>query len=98
MPSETLRNGTIVDLEIGPVAHGGHCVARHEGRVVFVRHTLPGERVRARLTDAAPDATFWRADAVEGLDAAPDRVPSAWPAAGPGGVGGGEAGAGRRIS
>ena len=90
MPSETLRNGTIVDLEIGPVAHGGHCVARHEGRVVFVRHTLPGERVRARLTDASPDASFWRADAVEVLEASPDRVPSAWPAAGPGGVGGGE--------
>ena len=33
-----------------PVAHGGHCVARHEGRVVFVRHTLPGERVRAVVT------------------------------------------------
>jgi tRNA/tmRNA/rRNA uracil-C5-methylase (TrmA/RlmC/RlmD family) len=82
--------GATVDLEIGPVAHGGHCVARHDGRVVFVRHTLPGERVRARLTDAAPDAKFWRADAVEVLDASPDRVPSAWPAAGPGGVGGGE--------
>lgn len=90
MATETLRTGTTVDLEIGPVAHGGHCVARHEGRVVFVRHTLPGERVRARLTDAGPDAKFWRADAVEVLDASPDRVPSAWPAAGPGGAGGGE--------
>jgi len=80
----------LVELEIGPVAHGGHCVARHEGRVVFVRHTLPGERVRALLTDAEPDAKFWRADAVEVLDASPDRVPSAWPQAGPGGVGGGE--------
>lgn len=88
MATDPLR--TTVELEIGPVAHGGHCVARHEGRVVFVRHTLPGERVRARLTDAAPDARFWRADAVEVLDASPDRVPSAWPAAGPGGVGGGE--------
>ncbi|GEA85196.1 MAG: methyltransferase domain-containing protein [Cellulomonas sp.] len=80
----------LVELEIGPVAHGGHCVARHDGRVVFVRHTLPGERVRAVLTDAGPDAKFWRADAVEVLEASPDRVPSAWPAAGPGGVGGGE--------
>lgn len=79
-----------VELEVGPVAHGGHCVARLEGRVVFVRHTLPGERVRARLTHAEPEAKFWRADAVDVLTASPDRVPSAWPEAGPGGVGGGE--------
>ncbi len=82
--------GGTITLEMGPVAHGGHCVARHEGRVVFVRHSLPGERVRARLTEAEPDARYWRADAVEVLDAGPDRVPSAWPEAGPGGVGGGE--------
>ena len=37
--------GTEFEVTVGPVAHGGHCVARHEGRVVFVRHTLPGERV-----------------------------------------------------
>jgi len=80
----------LVELEVGPVAHGGHCVARYEGRVVFVRHTLPGERVRASLTDAGDTSKFWRADAVEVLEASPDRVPSAWPEAGPGGVGGGE--------
>jgi tRNA/tmRNA/rRNA uracil-C5-methylase (TrmA/RlmC/RlmD family) len=86
----SVQNAPVVELEIGPVAHGGHCVARHEGRVVFVRHTLPGERVRARLTDFGDTAKFWRADAVEILDASPDRVESVWLAAGPGGVGGGE--------
>lgn len=91
MATETTETvGEVVELEVGPVAHGGHCVARHEGRVVFVRHALPGERVRARLTDAGETAKFWRADAVEILDASADRVASAWPAAGPGGVGGGE--------
>ncbi|GAB3157858.1 TRAM domain-containing protein [Myceligenerans halotolerans] len=80
--------GEILELEIGAVAHGGHCVARHEGRVVFVRHTLPGERVRARVTSTG--SRFWRADAVEITSASPDRVTPAWPAAGPGGVGGGE--------
>lgn len=91
--------GDLVELEIGPVAHGGHCVARLRapgddgpGRVVFVRHALPGERVVARLTDAGPKAKFWRADAVEVLEASPDRVESAWAEAGPGGVGGGELG------
>ena len=80
----------LVELVVGPVAHGGHCVARLDGRVVFVRHSLPGERVRARLTEAGEGRSFWRADAVEVVDASPDRVPSAWPQAGPGGVGGGE--------
>lgn len=80
--------GTEVELEVGPVAHGGHCVARLDGRVVFVRHTLPGERVRARVTEGGQ--SFWRADAVEVLEASPDRVEPAWPAAGAGGAGGGE--------
>lgn len=80
--------GRLVELEVGAVAHGGHCVARHEGRVVFVRHTLPGERVVARLTEAADGAGFWRADAVEVLEASPDRVAPACPVAGPGGCGG----------
>ncbi|WP_369373796.1 class I SAM-dependent RNA methyltransferase [Promicromonospora sp. Populi] len=80
--------GTEIELEVGPVAHGGHCVARLDGRVVFVRHTLPGERVRARVTEGGP--SFWRADAVEVLEASPDRVAPAWPAAGADGAGGGE--------
>src|SRR4029078_1030144 len=73
--SRVASDGSLVELEVGPVAHGGHCVARHEGGVFFVRHTLPGERVRAELTDAGDAATFWRADAVGVLEASPDRVP-----------------------
>lgn len=68
-------------LDVGPVAHGGHCVARHEGRVIFVRHAIPGEKVRARLTDADDAAKFWRADVVEVLEASPDRVEHFWHAA-----------------
>jgi tRNA/tmRNA/rRNA uracil-C5-methylase (TrmA/RlmC/RlmD family) len=79
-----------IRLEIGAVAHGGHCVARHEGRVVFVRHALPGETVEATLTASEADAPYWRADAVEVVEASPDRVESVWPEAGPGGVGGAE--------
>jgi tRNA/tmRNA/rRNA uracil-C5-methylase (TrmA/RlmC/RlmD family) len=82
--------GSVVEVRVGPPAHGGHCVARVGGRVVFVRHTLPGELVRARLTEVGASRRFWRADAVEVVEASPDRVPTVWPAAGPGGVGGGE--------
>ncbi len=77
----------LIELEVGPVAHGGHCVARHEGRVVFVRHALPGERVRALITDSG-HAKFWRADAVEVVSASPDRVAVPCRVAGAGGCGG----------
>lgn len=62
------------ELEVGPVAHGGHCVARHEGQVVFVRHSLPGERVRARVTEGSVGDRFVRADAVEVVTASTHRV------------------------
>lgn len=59
-------------VEVGPVAHGGSCVARLDGQVVFVRHALPGERVSIRVTDRTK--RYLRADAVEVLEASPDRV------------------------
>jgi tRNA/tmRNA/rRNA uracil-C5-methylase (TrmA/RlmC/RlmD family) len=77
----------MLDVEVGPVAHGGHCVARHEGRVVFVRHALPGERVHAVVTEDG-GGSFCRADAVTVLRAAPGRVEQPCPWAGPGGCGG----------
>jgi tRNA/tmRNA/rRNA uracil-C5-methylase (TrmA/RlmC/RlmD family) len=86
MTETTPRADDLLELEIGPVAHGGWCVARHEGQVVFVRHALPGERVRARVTE--PGKKFLRADAVEILDASPDRVEPPCPFAGPGRCGG----------
>ncbi|MEV4169651.1 class I SAM-dependent RNA methyltransferase [Nonomuraea sp. NPDC049709] len=73
-------------MTVGPVAHGGWCVARHEGRVVFVRHALPGERVIADVTEET--TRFLRADAVEILEASPDRVVPPCQYAGPGRCGG----------
>jgi len=79
--------GTEFEVRVGPVAHGGHCVARHEGRVVFVRHALPGERVAVRVTEDRHSG-FCRADAVEVLEASPDRVERPCPYSGPGLCGG----------
>ncbi|MHA7281243.1 class I SAM-dependent RNA methyltransferase [Arthrobacter sp. MDT2-2] len=73
--------GSTAELTIERPAHGGHFVARHEGRVVFVRHALPGEVVRVRFTETDDDASFWRADAVEVLRASPHRVAHPWPVA-----------------
>lgn len=79
--------GRRVELRIESVAHGGYCVARHEGRVIFVRHTLPGEHVLAEITEDR-GGSFCRADAVEVLASSPDRVTPPCPYAHPGGCGG----------
>ncbi|WP_226913364.1 class I SAM-dependent RNA methyltransferase [Gephyromycinifex aptenodytis] len=78
-----------LELEVGPIAHGGHCVARAEdGQVVFVRHTLPGEQVLARVTKGSPGDRFVFADAIEIRTPSPDRVEPRCPVAHPGGCGG----------
>ncbi|AZQ37954.1 class I SAM-dependent RNA methyltransferase [Streptomyces cyaneochromogenes] len=81
--------GEEYEVEIGPVAHGGHCIARTDaGQVLFVRHTLPGERVVARVTEGEEGDRFLRADAVEILSASKDRIEAPCPFAGPGRCGG----------
>jgi tRNA/tmRNA/rRNA uracil-C5-methylase (TrmA/RlmC/RlmD family) len=87
----------VLDLTVTEVAHGGWCVARitgagpdgspqDHGKVVFVRHALPGERVRARVTSST--ARFARADAVEILAPAAGRVEPPCRYARPDGCGG----------
>ena len=39
-----------LELDVESLAYGGNGVARLNGFVVFVRHGLPGDRVRARVT------------------------------------------------
>ncbi|KIF07286.1 RNA methyltransferase [Streptomyces sp. RSD-27] len=81
--------GEEYEVEVGPVAHGGHCIARtSDGRVLFVRHTLPGEKVVARVTEGETDSRFLRADAVTVLTPSKDRVEAPCPFAGPGKCGG----------
>ncbi|MGI5403422.1 class I SAM-dependent RNA methyltransferase [Streptomyces sp. CA-135486] len=87
--SESSLVGEEYEVEVGPVAHGGHCIARtEEGRVLFVRHTLPGEKVLARITEGDEDSRFLRADAVRIIEASKDRVEAPCPYSGPGKCGG----------
>ena len=69
------RVGERFEAEVGPVAHGGHCVVRlprrRRRRVVFVRHAIPGERVVVEITEGTEGDRFWRGDAVEVLEASP---------------------------
>ncbi|MET9320532.1 class I SAM-dependent RNA methyltransferase [Streptomyces sp. NPDC003038] len=81
--------GEEYEVEVGPVAHGGHCIARTaDGRVLFVRHTLPGEKVVAKVTEGDQDSRYLRADAITVLEASKDRIEAPCPYAGPGKCGG----------
>jgi tRNA/tmRNA/rRNA uracil-C5-methylase (TrmA/RlmC/RlmD family) len=86
---EEYVEGDLVEVTVGAPAHGGHCVARigdEHGRVVFVRHALPGERVTAEITEL--HRGYLRADAIEIHEASPERVAAPCAYAKPGGCGG----------
>lgn len=91
MKSTTNWLGEALTLRIEKVAHGGIFIARHEGRVVFVSHVLPGELVNARVYEDRGGA-FCRAEPEQILEASPERVAHFWREAGPGGAGGAEFG------
>ncbi len=57
-----------------------------DGRVIFVRHSLPGELVRVAVTEAT--ANFYRGDAIEIVEPSPERVVAPCAFAHPGGCGG----------
>ncbi len=69
--------GSEVEVEATNIAHGGYGVARLDGRVIFVADAIPGERVRARISDDRKPR-FWWADTVEVLEASPHRRPHLW--------------------
>ena len=67
-------------------AAGGGVSHLSDGRVVFVRHSLPGELVRVRVTEET--SKFARGEALEVLEASPERVAPQCYYARPGGCGG----------
>lgn len=81
-----MKIGDELEVEIGPVAHGGHFVARFEGRVIFVRHAITGERAIVKVTEISK--SFARADCIEVLSPSPDRIHAECKYARPNGCGG----------
>jgi tRNA/tmRNA/rRNA uracil-C5-methylase (TrmA/RlmC/RlmD family) len=69
--------GQQLTLRIEKVAHGGIFVARHDGRVVFVSHVLPGELVKAVVFEDR-GGSFCRAEPLAILEPSADRVPHFW--------------------
>ncbi len=72
--------GREIELTVDRIAHGGIAVGRLDGRVVFVSDAIPGETVRARVSDDRKKS-FWRADTVAVLEASEHRREHVWAAA-----------------
>ena len=67
-----LNIGDVVTLDIGEIAHGGHFLARHYNRVIFVRHGISGETANVKITSIKSKLAF--GDVVKILKPSKDRV------------------------
>lgn len=66
------RRGDILEIAIDSLAFGGMGVGRHDRFVIFCRDTVPGDRVRARVTKGR--RRFAEADLVDLIEAGPERI------------------------
>jgi len=69
---ERLKVGEVIEVQIGPVAHGGHFVARYNGQVIFVRHGITDELVKIKITSVS--SKIAHADVIEVLKPSENRV------------------------
>jgi len=75
-----------LSVELTTMAHGGDALGRHEGKVIFVPYAIPGETVRAEITDDRGHYAFARL--VEVLEPSPERTDPPCPYFGDGKCGG----------
>ncbi|GAA4285311.1 TRAM domain-containing protein [Brevibacterium daeguense] len=83
---ETAESTEVMDLLVESPAAGGESIARHNGQVVFVSGAIPGETVRAAITEKKK--RMLRADVIEVLEPSEFRVPDRRASLGADGVGG----------
>ena len=72
MSDQGIAVGAELDLTVRHYVPGGHAIGHAAGHTLFVRHGLPGEGVRVRVTEVRPRAI--RADVIEVRTPSPDRV------------------------
>jgi 23S rRNA (uracil1939-C5)-methyltransferase len=78
--------GETFEMSLFAMAHGGDAIGRHEGRVVFVPYTMPGERVQVEIIE--DHKRYARGRLLEVLEPAPARVEPPCPYFGEGKCGG----------
>jgi 23S rRNA (uracil1939-C5)-methyltransferase len=72
-----VKPGQEFEIEVTDAAYGGDGLGRHDGRVVFVPFTIPGETVRVRV--AKVHRSWLRAEPVALVRPSPDRVAAPCP-------------------
>ncbi|WP_443094893.1 class I SAM-dependent RNA methyltransferase [Rothia koreensis] len=76
-----IEPGDEFEIVTDTIAHGGACVGRHEGQVVFVRDAVPGERLRVHIDSMGKGNRFAHAHVIEVLEPSPSRRTHPWPEA-----------------
>ena len=61
-----------MQVRVEKVAHGGHFIARHEGQVIFIRDTAPGELIEIEIT--SQNKGFSRANLIKVIESSPERI------------------------
>ncbi|PXW33667.1 UNVERIFIED_CONTAM: tRNA/tmRNA/rRNA uracil-C5-methylase (TrmA/RlmC/RlmD family) [Williamsia faeni] len=92
--SEGAGNGWLgneFEITVDRFGHGGIGVGRRDGRVVFIRHALPGETLRVVVTEDRGKG-YCRAEIREILQASPHRIDAVCPVGAPVFAGGAGAG------
>lgn len=64
--------GDRVTTTILDVAHGGHCIARVDGEIIFVRHAIPGEVGVVEIT--SKNSKIYRGDLIEVIEPSDSRI------------------------
>ena len=77
--SDAVKMGTVIELDIHGQPYGPEALGRLHGMAVFVDSAVPGDRVRAEVTEVRP--RYVRARTTELLSASPWRVPHECPVA-----------------
>ena len=67
-----LKLNDLITVNIGPVAHGGHFISRHNGQVIFVRHAITDEIAIVKITSISSKIAF--GDAIQILKKSKERV------------------------
>jgi 23S rRNA (uracil1939-C5)-methyltransferase len=64
--------GKSVEVQVFDMAHGGSGIGRHEGKIMFIPYTIPGEEIVAKITGDSGKVLFGQGEQL--LAASADRV------------------------